>query len=82
MGSAVRRSDTEGLIASQPGNDQVLPESPERVVLEFNEPVDVSLGSVRVLDGQGRQVSGEEVRQPAATTLVSDIAAYVALLAL
>jgi copper transport protein len=61
------------LVATQPGEDQVLPVSPERVILEFNEPVDTSLGSLRVFDGQGRQVAGEEFRQPAPTTLVTDI---------
>jgi copper transport protein len=52
------------LIRTQPGNDVVVPESPDQVVLEFNEPVDTSLGSLRVFDGQGRQVDNGEVSQP------------------
>jgi copper transport protein len=52
------------LTGTQPGNDVVVPESPNEVVLEFNEPVDASLGSLRVFDGQGRQVDNGEVTQP------------------
>jgi copper transport protein len=54
------------LIGTQPGNDVVVQESPDEVVLEFNEPVDTSLGSLRVFDGQGEQVDGGEVTQPGA----------------
>jgi copper transport protein len=52
------------LIGTEPGNDVVVPESPEEVLLEFNEPVDASLGSLRVFDGQGRQVDNGQVTQP------------------
>jgi copper transport protein len=55
------------LIGTQPGNDVVVPQSPDQVVLEFNEPVDVSLGSLRVFDGQGQEVDQGEVSQPVAT---------------
>ncbi|HSE82811.1 MAG TPA: CopD family protein [Gaiellaceae bacterium] len=54
------------LIGTQPGNDVVVPESPDEVVLEFNEPVDTSLGSLRVFDGQGQQVDNGDVSQPVA----------------
>jgi copper transport protein len=54
------------LIGTQPGNDVVVPESPDEVVLEFNEAVDASLGSLRVFDGQGTQVDAGEVTQPVA----------------
>jgi copper transport protein len=54
------------LIGTQPGNDVVVPESPDEVVLEFNEPVDTSLGSLRVFDGQGLQVDSGDVSQPVA----------------
>lgn len=52
------------LIGTKPGNDVVVPESPDQVVIEFNEPVNPSLGSLRVFDGQGRQVDGGDVSQP------------------
>ena len=61
------------LIGTQPGNDQVVPASPDEVLLEFNEPVDASLGSLRVFDGQGRQVDSGEVTQPAATEVAVGI---------
>jgi copper transport protein len=54
------------LIGTQPGNDVVVPDSPDEVVLEFNEPVDTSLGSLRVFDGQGQQVDNGDVTQPVA----------------
>ena len=61
------------LIGTQPGNDQVVPASPDEVLLEFNEPVDASLGSLRVFDGQGREVDGGAVTQPAATEVAVGI---------
>lgn len=61
------------LIGTQPGNDAVVQESPAEVVLEFNEPVDTSLGSLRVFDGQGQQVDGGEVTQPVATEVAVGI---------
>ena len=61
------------LIGTQPGNDQVVPASPDEVLLEFNEGVDASLGSLRVFDGQGREVDSGEVTQPAATEVAVGI---------
>ncbi len=61
------------LIGTQPGNDQVVPASPDEVLLEFDEPVDASLGSLRVFDGQGREVDGGAVTQPAATEVAVGI---------
>ena len=61
------------LIGTQPGSDAVVPESPHQVVLEFNEPVDTSLGSLRVLDGQGEQVDSGAVSQPLATEVAVGI---------
>ncbi len=61
------------LIGTQPGNDVVVQESPDEVMLEFNEGVDATLGSLRVFDGQGQQVDGGEVTQPAATEVAVGI---------
>jgi copper transport protein len=52
------------LIGTEPGNDVVVQESPNEVMIEFNERVDASLGSLRVFDGQGQQVDNGEVTQP------------------
>jgi copper transport protein len=52
------------LVDTRPGNDVVVPASPQRVVLTFSEPVDASLGSVRVLDGEGEQVDDGNVARP------------------
>ncbi|HXV96319.1 MAG TPA: CopD family protein [Gaiellaceae bacterium] len=66
------------LIATQPGNDVVVPVSPDTVVLEFNEGVDASLGSLRVYDGQGTQVDAGEVTQPATTEVEVGIGSQLA----
>lgn len=66
------------LIGTQPSNDAVVPESPNRVVLEFNEPVDASLGSLRVFNGQGEQVDGGNVTQPVGREVEVGIASELA----
>ena len=57
------------LVGTTPANDTLLQESPTEVVLEFNEPVDPSLGSLRVFDGRGEQVDSGGVSQPVDTQL-------------
>jgi copper transport protein len=52
------------LIRAQPGQDVVVQRSPDRVVLEFDESVDASLGSLRVLDRAGERVDDDQVTQP------------------
>lgn len=52
------------LIRAQPGQDVVVQQSPDRVVLEFDESVDASLGSLRVLDRTGERVDDDQVTQP------------------
>jgi copper transport protein len=49
------------LLGTEPGNDVVVQQSPDRVSLRFNERVEMSLGGIRVLDGQGERVDSEEV---------------------
>jgi copper transport protein len=49
------------LLGTEPGNDVVVPESPDRVSLRFNESVEMSLGGIRVFDGQGNRVDSDEV---------------------
>jgi len=49
------------LLGTEPANDQVVQESPRRVELRFNEPVEMSLGGIRVFDSQGNRVDAEEV---------------------
>ena len=52
------------LIATEPGNDRVVEESPQQVLLRFNEPVETALGDLRVYDGNGDQVDDGQVTQP------------------
>ena len=44
------------LVSSDPPANSSLKSSPETVTLRFNEPVEVALGSVRVLDAKGERI--------------------------
>jgi copper transport protein len=52
------------LIETMPANDAVVERSPEEVLLRFDEPVESALGSVRVFDGNGKQVDEEKILRP------------------
>jgi copper transport protein len=52
------------LVATEPAMDAVVEESPNRVVLRFDEPVETALGSLRVYDGSGRRVDAEAIMRP------------------
>jgi copper transport protein len=43
------------LVASDPQSGAVLTESPARLVLMFDEPVDIALGAIRLYDGTGHE---------------------------
>jgi copper transport protein len=49
---------------SQPGRGDQLPRAPKRVVLHFDEAVEVAFGAVRVYDAQGRRVDTGSTRHP------------------
>ena len=49
------------LLGTEPENDVVLQESPGRVELRFNEPVEMSLGGIRVFDSEGERVDADRV---------------------
>ena len=44
------------LIDSNPADQQVVPSAPSRVTLSFSEPVETSLGAVRVFDANAKRV--------------------------
>lgn len=46
--------------ATRPRIDEVVARSPERVVMHFNEPVEINFGSLRVFDTAGRRVDEGE----------------------
>jgi copper transport protein len=52
------------LIATEPAGDAVVEESPTRVLLRFNEPVETALGAIQVYDGSGNRVDAGEVSKP------------------
>jgi copper transport protein len=52
------------LIGTEPGNDATVQESPSRVLLRFNEPVETALGSLAVYDGRGERVDAGAISQP------------------
>ncbi|MGH9191617.1 MAG: copper resistance CopC/CopD family protein [Acidimicrobiales bacterium] len=47
---------------TEPAIDEVVANSPARVLMEFNEPVEISFGSIRVFDAHGRRVDDGETR--------------------
>jgi copper transport protein len=52
------------LVATTPGNDSVLEQSPDRVSLRFNEPVETAFGSVRVYDAAANRVDSGDISRP------------------
>jgi copper transport protein len=52
------------LLGTEPSNDAVVEESPDRVELRFDEAVESALGALRVYDGEGRQVDAGEITRP------------------
>ncbi len=57
------------LVGTTPRADAVVPESPPEVVLEFNEPVETALGSIRVFNSEGERVDLEEISRPSGPEL-------------
>jgi copper transport protein len=47
---------------TEPAIDEVVASSPARVLMEFNEPVEISFGSIRVFDAHGGRVDDGETR--------------------
>jgi copper transport protein len=52
------------LLSTVPANGAVVQEEPDEVVLQFDEPVETALGSVRVYDGSGNRVDAETISRP------------------
>jgi copper transport protein len=61
------------LIATEPATDAVVEESPTRVLLRFDEPVETALGSIRVYDGEARRVDRETISRPAPEEVVVEL---------
>ena len=61
------------LLETKPGNDVVVQESPDRVSLRFDESVEMSLGGIRVFDGQGNRVDSDEVDPSSGPTVAVGI---------
>ncbi|MDQ3668930.1 MAG: copper resistance protein CopC/CopD, partial [Actinomycetota bacterium] len=57
------------LLKTEPANDSIVDESPEEVVLHFDEGVESALGSVRVYDGNGERVDAEDIFRPSAESV-------------
>ncbi len=62
------------LIATEPAKDATVDESPERVLLRFDEGVVSALGSIRVFDGSGERVDARRpVLQPSRREVAIEI---------
>ncbi|CAN5716806.1 hypothetical protein BH24ACT3_BH24ACT3_07980 [soil metagenome] len=70
VGSASPASAHASLVGTTPGDGAELDRAPGDVVLEFNEPVSVSLGGVRVFDADGDRVDRDDPATEANTVRV------------
>jgi copper transport protein len=61
------------LVSTTPADGSVVARSPVQITLRFSEPVASSLGSVRVFDPIGKQLSTGEVDRPSPDTLAVSI---------
>ena len=61
------------LTETQPANGTVLETWPDRVLLRFNEPVDASLGALRVYDSDANRVDSGRTSRPDAQTVVIEL---------
>jgi copper transport protein len=52
------------LIATEPARDATVEQSPDQVLLRFDEAVETAVGSLAVYDGEGTLVSSEEILRP------------------
>ena len=52
------------LVTTEPPRDAIVEQSPDRVVMRFDERVETALGSIRVYDGAGERVDGERITRP------------------
>ncbi len=52
------------LLSSDPKPGEVLDASPAHVTLTFNEPVEISLGAIRLFDGTGKSIDISPARHP------------------
>jgi copper transport protein len=53
------------LVATEPRRDAIVEQSPDQVLLRFDERVETALGSIRVYDGAGKRVDAERLTRPA-----------------
>ena len=52
------------LEVTEPARDRVVEESPSRILLRFDEPIEGALGSVRVFAANGERVDDDRVEKP------------------
>ena len=52
------------LITTDPANDAVLEQSPDAVLLRFDESVETAFGAIRVYDARARRVDSGDVERP------------------
>jgi copper transport protein len=61
------------LVETQPANGTVLQTWPDRVLLRFNEPVDASLGALRVYDSDANRVDSGRTSRPDAQSVAIEL---------
>ncbi len=55
------------LISTEPGANAILTTPPREITLKFGEPVEVSLGAIRLFDGKGNEISVSPPAHPGGT---------------
>jgi copper transport protein len=58
-----RKADAHAIVReTTPAVDSIVPTSPPRVLMRFNEPVELAFGAIRVHDSEGRRVDEGQAR--------------------
>ena len=66
------------LLQTSPTAGQVLLESPREVSLRFDEPVEASLGAVRLYDSRGRRIDTGATTKPSAQVVAVPVRSKLA----
>jgi copper transport protein len=61
------------VVTTQPANDTVVQEAPERVSVIYNEPVETAFGALRVYDSSAKRVDTGDLIRPSADTVAVEL---------
>jgi copper transport protein len=61
------------VVATQPANDTVVQEAPDRVSVIYNEPVETAFGALRVYDSSAKRVDTGDLIRPSSDTVAVEL---------